>query len=150
MRKLRSLIGMPVICHQRRIGRLMQAELSDDMRRMEGVWVDTGLKGTRYIPAEQLCMIGEMAVLADARGKRRRCSARPVLARAISTDGSRIGAIVGAEVDEISFLVLSLELSRGFWNDLLRGRDRIESYRAHGGAIIVSNPAQDFFGEVEP
>lgn len=149
MRKIRSLIGMPVICRRRRIGHLLQAELSDDMRRMEGVWVDAGLRGTRYIPAEQLCMIGEMAVMADHGGQRKKCSARPIVQRAVSTDGSRIGAIVGAEVDEISFLVQSLELSRGFWDDLLHGRIRIETFSVQDGRIIVSEAAEASSEEVE-
>lgn len=142
MRKIRSLTGMPVICRQKKIGRLMQAELSGDMLHLEGIWIDAGLKGTRYIPAEQLCMIGDVAVLADGSGVRKRCSAKTLLMRAVSTDGRRIGAIVGAQVDEISFLVRCLELSRGFWEDLLDGRQQVESYRVHGGAVIISDSAE--------
>lgn len=150
MRKLRNLTGMPVICRRKKIGHLMQAELSDDLKRMEGVWVDSGLMGTRYIPAEQLNMIGEMAVLSDSRGCRRRCTARPILRRAVSTNGGRIGAIVGAEVDEISFLVLSLEITHGLWEDLLSGRSRIADFSVQGGEIIVSDSAQEAEEEVEP
>ena len=149
MRKVRSLIGMPVICSRRRIGRLVQADLSEDLKQLEGIWVDCGLKGTRYIPSEHLSMIGERAVLADVRGQRRKCSARPLFYRAISTDGSRIGAIVGAEIDEISFLVRALELTRGFWDDLYLGRSRVEAYSLHGKEIIVQDSIQDFEREDE-
>ena len=150
MRKLRNLTGMPVICRRRKIGHLLQADLSDDLKRMEGVWVDSGLLGTRYIPAEQLNMIGEMAVLTDSCGKRRRCSARSLLRRAVSTDGQRIGAIVGAEVDEISFLVHSLEITHGLWEDVFLGRSSAENYSAQGGGIIVSDSATANDREVEP
>lgn len=145
MRKLRNLIGMPVICHRKKIGRLVQADLSPDLKRMEGIWVDGGLKGTRYIPAEQLSMIGEKAVLSDSRGRRRRCNVQSMLHRAVSTGGVRLGAIVGAEVDELSFLVRSLELTRGFWDDLRDGRSRVEHYNAQeGGAeIIVLDSTQE-------
>lgn len=151
MRKIRNLIGMPVICHRQKIGRLVQAELSPDLRRMEGVWVDGGLKGTRYIPAEQLSMIGEKAVMADSRGKRRRCAGTPLLRRAVSTGGSRLGAIVGAEVDEISFLVRALELTHGFWEDLCDGRSRVENYSAEEGRaeVIVMDSTQDSEKEEE-
>lgn len=151
MRKIRNLIGMPVICHRQRVGRLVQADLSADLRRMEGIWVDCGLKGTRYIPAEQLSMIGERAVMADSRGKRRRCASTSMLHRAVSTDGSRLGAIVGAEVDEISFQVRSLELTRGFWDDLRTGRSRVENYNASSGGaeVIVMDSAQDSEKEEE-
>lgn len=149
MRKIRNLIGMPVICSRRRIGRLVQADLSEDLRRLEGIWVDGGLKGTRYIPSEQLSMIGERAVIADNRGQRKKCTGRPLLYRAVSTDGSRIGAIVGAEVDEISFLVRALELTRGFWDDLYLGRSRVEAYSLQGGEVIVQDSTQDFEREEE-
>ena len=137
MRKLRSLIGMPVLCQRQKLGRLMQVELSDDLIRMEGIWVDGGLKGTRYIPVEQLGMIGEVAVLADSRGARRRCTAKPLFVRAVTTGGERVGAIVGAEVDELSFQVRALELTHGFWDDLSAGRARVERYTAQPERSIV-------------
>ena len=137
MRKLRNLIGMPVLCQRQKLGRLVQVELSDDLARLEGVWVDGGLKGTRYIPSEQLEMIGEVAILADSRGARRRCTARPLLMRAVSTGGERVGAIVGAEVDELSFQVRALELTHGFWDDLNAGRTRVERYTAQPEKSMV-------------
>ena len=145
MRKLRNLIGMPVLCQRRKLGRLVQAELSEDLARLEGIWVDGGLKGTRYIPAEQLGMIGEVAVLADSRGARRRCTARPLFVRAVSAGGERVGAIVGAEVDELSFQVRALELTHGFWDDLTAGRTRVERYTAQPeqSVVIVLESADD-------
>ena len=137
MRKLRNLIGMPVLCQRQKLGRLVQVELSDDLIRLEGIWVDGGLKGTRYIPCEQLGMIGEVAVLADSRGARKRCTARPLLMRAVSTGGERVGAIVGAEVDELSFQVRALELTHGFWDDLSDGRTRVERYTAQPERSLV-------------
>ena len=150
MRKIRNLIGMPVICTRRKIGRLVQADLSADLRRLEGIWVDGGLKGSRYIPTEHLSMIGERAVISDVRGQRKKCTGRPLLYRAVSTDGSRIGAIVGAEVDEISFQVRALELTRGFWDDLYLGRSRVESFNTQEGSVIVLDSTQDFEREDEP
>ena len=140
MRKLRNMIGMPVLCQRQKLGRLVQVDLSADLVRMEGIWVDCGLKGTRYIPTEQLAMIGEVAVLADARGTRRKCTARPLLMRAITTGGMRAGAIVGAEVDELSFQVRALELTHGFWDDIHAGRTRIERYTAQPERSIVIVP----------
>lgn len=150
MRKIRSLIGMPVICSRRRIGRLAQADLSDDLRRLEGIWVDSGLSGTRYIPAEHLSMLGERAILAEERGQRRKCTGKPIFYRAVSTNGQRLGAIVGAEVDEISFLVCALELTLGFWDDLYLGRRRIETYQVQQNQIVILDSTQDYEREDEP
>ncbi len=128
MRKLRNLIGLPVIVNRQKIGRLVQAELSGDLEQLKGVWVDCGLRGTRYISSERLKLIGEMAVIADDRGKRRRCGNAFPCYRAISACGQRLGAIVGAQIDELSFMVTSLELTRGFWDDLLTGRECVTKY----------------------
>ena len=147
MRKLRNLIGMPVICRRQKIGRLVHAELSADLTRLEGIWVDCGLRGTRYIPCEQLEMIGERSVIADSRGVRKKCAGSALFCRAVSTNGSRLGAIVGAEVDELSFLVQALELTQGFWDDLYAGRRRVESYSAGNGEVIVSDSTQDYLKE---
>ena len=65
MRKLRTLIGMPVVVQNRRIGRVVQAALSEDLTSLDGLWVDEGLRGTRLIPSESLEMLGRIAVVAD-------------------------------------------------------------------------------------
>ena len=144
MRKIRNLIGMPVLAGGRKLGRLLQADLSGDLKRLKGVWVDCGFKGTRYIPVESLSMIGEMAVFTDGIGRRRRISAEPILRRAVSTDGRRLGAIVGAEIDELSFLVTALELTNGFWDDLFAQRQRVEAFSADPtqGEVVVLGAAE--------
>lgn len=143
MRKIRNLIGMPVISGGRKVGRLLAADLSDDLKQLEGIWADCGFKGTRYIPSESLSMIGEMAVFTDNLGRRQRITSEPLLRRAVSTDGRRLGAIVGAEIDEVSFLVRALEMTNGFWDDLLSARRRVEAFSAEPAAneVIVLDSA---------
>lgn len=145
MRKIRNMIGMPVLCCGKKLGRLVQTDLSGDLKRLEGIWVDCGLKGNRYISADQLSMIGEFAVMADDRGRRRRCRASSLLCRACGTDGMRLGAVVGAEIEELSFLVSSLELTRGFWDDIYAGRSRVESYKVHPekSDVIIGDSAEE-------
>ena len=130
MKKLRGMISMPVVCRGRRIGRLLRGELSGDMTRLQGIWVGAGLRGTRYIPSEELQLVGQVAVLADGRGERRRMTCKSLFRRAVSTDGTRLGAVTGAEIDELTFAVTALELSRGFWDDLFRPRPRLTRYTA--------------------
>lgn len=144
LRKLRALIGMPVLCGSRRIGRVVQPQLTEDLTQLKGIWISAGLGGTRFVPCEALEMIGTVAVLTDDRGSRGRMKARPLLLRAVSTDGRRIGAITGAEIDEVSFAVNALELSAGLWEDLLMGRARVTRYsvNAESGEVII-DPAAD-------
>lgn len=139
MRKIRSLIGMPVVVRNRRVGRVVQTELSPDLRRLDGLWVDAGLRGTRLIPSESLQMLGQIAVMADDAGTRRRCRSEALFRRAVGTDGKRLGAITGAEIDELSFRVEALELTGGLWDDLLYGRTRVRQFsvnRENGDVLI--------------
>ena len=139
MRTLRALIGMPVICGHRRIGRVLRPELTDDLRQLSGIWVGAGLRGTRFIPAECLEMLGQVAVMAEDDGRRGRMSAKPLLKRAVSTDGRRLGAITGAEIDEMSFAVAALELSAGLWDDILHHRQQVVRFTVNreNGEVIV-------------
>ena len=141
MRKIRTLIGMPVIVDQKRVGRVIQAELADDLSELTGIWVDTGLRGTRFMPSESLAILGQVAIMADDTGKRRRMKTSSLLRRAVGTDGSRLGAVTGAEINELSFRVEALELSQGLWEDLLYGRERIFRFtlsRENGDVITYA------------
>ena len=139
MRTLRALTGMPVVCDGKRIGRLVQAELAADLKQLEGIWISAGLRGTRYIPSEELEMLGRVAIVAERPGRKGRMRARGLFMRAVSTDGSRLGAVTGAEVDELSFAVTALELSAGVWDDLARGRRRVTRYTVNreSGEVII-------------
>ena len=143
MRRVREMIGQPVVCGGRRIGRLLQAELSDDLTRLRGIWVDAGLRGTRFIPSERLEMLGLNAVITEDAGKRARMTSRPLFRRAVSTDGERLGAVIGAEIDELTFAVTALELFEGVWDDLVGAHRRILRYTANPvGEVIVEDLAR--------
>lgn len=142
MKTIRAMTGMPVVCHGRRIGRALRAELSDDLTRLSGIWVSAGLRGARWIPAEALQMVGSVAILADEGGVRRRGGMQPLFRRATATDGARLGAVTGAEIDELTFAVTALELSRGFWDDLAWGRARVSSFTVNRETgEVVTDPA---------
>lgn len=148
MKNLRALTGLPVVCHGRRVGRMLQAALSDDLKALQGIWVSAGPGGARWIPAEALQMLGRVAILADEPGEKGRAAPCPLFRRATATDGTRLGAVTGAEIDEISFAVTALELSRGFWDDLGRGRQRVRAYTVNRetGEVLV-DPAGQARGE---
>lgn len=140
MRTLRALIGLPVIVHNRRIGRVVQTELSDDLKQFAGIWINAGFFGARFISADSIGTIGQIAIMADDSGKRKRCKSHSLFRRAIGTDGSRIGAITGAIIDELSFRIEALELSCGIWDDLLNGRKHIHEFTVNQktGDVIIN------------
>ena len=145
MKNIRSLIDMPVICCGKKTGRVAQVCLSAERKRMDGLWVDAGLSGTRFVPAEHICRLGDAAILTDFPGRRMRCAQQPLFLRALDADGVRLGAISGADIDEITFRVEALELSRGYLDDFLRGRVRVRSFTVNpqDGSVIVHLSGED-------
>lgn len=139
IRSLSSLTGMPVLVNDKRIGRVTGAKLSDDYRRLDGVLVDTGLTGTRFVSSESISLVGSVAIHADQKGERGVKKKTELPIRAVTTGGERIGAIVGAEIDELSFAVTGLTLSMGYWDDIISGRRVITrfKYDADAGEIVV-------------
>lgn len=129
---------MPVVCDGARIGRVLYVQLSPELGRMAGLHVDCGLRGRKYIPACQVRMLGEMAVLVDKGfAKNRDPSALP--RRALAPDGAHLGCITGAWLDETTHTVDSLELSGGILEDLLSGRVRVRTYHVQkeSGEVVV-------------
>lgn len=128
MRSTRSMLGLPVVCEGEAVGRLSQVRLDDSLTRVEGVYLYCGLAGTRYIECADLDLLGEVAVLARSRGRRAAAPPARPPRRAIGPGGARLGAITDALIDEERFTVCSLELSRGYLEDLAFGRSRVCHY----------------------
>lgn len=138
MKNTNSLGGMPVVCEGARVGRVLSVQLTPELKRMAGLHVDCGLRGRRYIPAAQVRMLGEVAVLVDKGfGKTKAPANLP--RRALSPDGAHLGCITGAWLDEMTHSVDSLELSGGILEDLFSGRVRVRRYHIQkdSGEVIV-------------
>lgn len=115
MRKIRALIGMPVVVNNRRAGRVVQVELSGDLRRMEGVWMDAGLRGTRFISADSIAMLGKVAVMADDPVSGSAAAARRIFRRRLARCG-RLGSLRrGNRRDD--FRVCALDSRVELWTD---------------------------------
>ena len=139
MRDIRALIGLPVIVKGKRVGRVVQTELSGDLKELTGLWTSSGFFGTRFISADCLSVLGRVSVIADHQGLRKRCRPLSVFRRAVGSDGSRLGAVTSAQVDELSFRIETLELSRGLWDDLTVGRRQIRRFSVNQetGNVII-------------
>lgn len=139
MINVRSLRGMSVVFDARPAGRVIQILLSDDLKRMDGIWIDAGLKGIRFIDSECVCVIGSRAIITDSPGERVRLKPNPLFIRAVSTAGRRLGAVVDAQIDEISLMVVGLILSLGYLEDLMRGEQRVGdfSYDADNRRVVI-------------
>jgi len=150
MKNTNSIGGMPVVCDGARIGRVLFVQFTPSLSRMAGLHVDCALRGRRYIPAERIRMLGEMAVLVEKGfSKDDRPPALP--RRALAEDGTHLGCITGAWIDETTYGVDSLELSGGVLQDLLSGRTRVRMYHVlnENGDVLVSGQDQPALQEGE-
>ena len=144
MKDVRNLIGLPVICEGRRIGRAASVELSGDLTQMRGVVVDCGLRGSRFIAAGTGLILGDVSIIARQIDRRAPVQ-MPLRRRALSTDGALRGAIIGALIDDESGKVGALLLSLGYVDDLLGGRRWIRQYtvsKENGDVIFSTYPEQ--------
>lgn len=148
-KSLRSFSGLPVLMAGRRIGRVAQASLCEDLRRLEGVWIDAGLCPSRFISAESIEVLGEVSVTVDAPGQRCKLREKALFRRVVSTDGVRLGAVVDAVVDTVTFQVCGLIVSTGIWDDLARGRRMIRRFAPSpdGGVIADLQPGEEDHNE---
>ena len=145
---MRTLRGMSVVMNGRSAGRVLQICLSDDLRRLDGIWVDAGLKGVRFVDAEHICVLGVRALIVDDPGERVRIKPCPLFLRAVSTAGVRLGAVKDAELDEVSLTVISLILSLGYFEDFTRGEVRVTDYVCDPDNHRVVIPDQHINSEV--
>ena len=116
----KGLRGLQVMVGEKCVGRVVQGALCDSLRALDGLWLDRGVRGMRFLCAEHIRVIGAHCVVADDAGQRLKMKPRSMLLRAISTDGARLGAIADAAFDETSLAVKHLILYRS-WTDAFLG-----------------------------
>ena len=140
MRSAKSLLGMPVIHAGRRLGRVAYVLPDEELKQIRGLYLHCGLTGSRFIECAQLDMIGEVAVLVHAAGRRSQLNERPLFRRALAPDGQRIGAITDTLIDVNTLRIEALELSHGYLDDLALGRAHVRQFSIlKNGDIIVGN-----------
>lgn len=134
---------MPVILDGKRLGRALDIGITKDLKNMTGIYVDCGIRGSRFVPSDQVRLVGDVAIFVDSRGKRSRCNGTSQVRRALSTDGRRLGAVCGVLIDEEMQTIEALELSRGYIDDLIGGRQYVRHYTVSKGGedvVIYSTP----------
>lgn len=121
--------GMKVINEGKCIGRVIQAELSGDMKALDGLWIDRALLGIRFINAEHICVFGTESVIVDNPGVHLRIRPSKLFVRAVTTGGKRTGAVFDAAIDEQTLCVKALALNKGWLYSVMKGPVYIYSYK---------------------
>lgn len=138
MKGVKAYVGMPIILSGKRIGHVACLTLDEGLTRVTGLRVARGVRGNRFIPSGAVSLLGDVAVLVTSEGGRPGDERGLSLRRALTTDGQILGAITDAQIDESTLRVAALELSSGWWDDLVRGRQYVYGWTAcQGGNVIL-------------
>ena len=148
MHSLKSLRALKLIVNAKPSGRVVQGCLSDDLKRLEGIWVDSGLNGLRFIDADHISVIGSHAIIADEQGIRLRIRPCELFIRAVSTQGTRLGAIVDAHINDTTLLVDSLVMTEGYWDALMHARRLVANFHYDRNQKMVIVPENQLNQEV--
>ncbi len=138
---MNRLIGLPVICGERKLGRVSAATLTRDGSRLAGIVVQGGLRSAHWVPAEEILCLGTLCVLIRSAGRKRQ--EQPFrLGRVSDTSGLRLGCVTDARLDEQTLAVDALEITFGPLDDLLTGRRWVQSFTIHPGSGDVVVPCE--------
>lgn len=119
---LKRLIGLPVIMDGKAAGHVMRGVLTDDGRQLRGIVMRGGLRGPRWLPRDQIQLVGKVSVIAKGTSLRVPRSSTYRLFRVSDPEGLRLGVVTDALLSEDSLRVMALEVSSGPVDDLIDGR----------------------------
>ena len=136
MTGLKRMIGLPVILNGRTAGSVLRGVLTADGRALRGIVLRGALRGARWLPREQIRLVGRVSVIAQGKARRVPREADYRLFRVTDPDGTRLGVVTDALLNEETLRVSALEISGGPLDDLLDGRWYATSFHVQPGASL--------------
>ncbi len=147
---MNRLIGLPVICGEKRLGRVSSVMLTRSGDRLSGLMVQGGLRSARWVPAESILCLGTLSILVRNDGGKRQ-EAQPFrLGRVSDTGGMRLGCVTDVRIDEQTLGIDALEITFGPLDDLFIGRRWVRGFTIHpdnGDVIVPCEPMDAAVGE---
>ena len=143
MTGLKKMIGLPVIVNGKQRGNVLRGVLAEDGKTLRGLVIRGGLRGTRWLSREQITLVGKLSVIAQGKAGRVPKDASYHLFRVTDPDGTRLGVVTDALLNEETLRVSALEISGGPLDDLIDGRWYTTTYHVQpvGGVGHVTVPA---------
>jgi len=119
---LKKMIGLPIIIDGKNSGNVLRGVLSSDGRSLRGIVMRGGLKSARWLPREQISLVGQFSVIAGGKPRRLPRDSDYRLFRVSDPEGARLGIVTDALLHEETLRVAALEISAGPLDDLFDGR----------------------------
>lgn len=142
MKRMSKMVGLPVVMEKtgKRIGRIERICLSADGQNVGGVIVAMfGLyRRRRFIEVGNILLWGEVSLLIKSHCQiPKEFREDDTKQRVYSTEGSLLGWMTDALIDETDSRVRAIEISFGFFDDLLRGRSFVHDFTLRPCGVIA-------------
>lgn len=122
MTGLKKMIGLPVIMDGREAGSVLRGVLAQDGRSLRGIVMRGGIRGARWLPRDQIQLVGQVSVIGQGKAQRVPKDAVYRLFRVTDAEGARLGMVTDALLHGDTLRVAALEISAGPLDDLISGR----------------------------
>ena len=129
MTGLKKMVGLSVIVEGKAIGSVLRGVLTVDGRSLRGIVMRGGLLGARWLPRDQIALVGRVSVSAAGKPQRVPKDATYRLFRVTDGAGERLGIVTDALLHEETLRVAALEISAGPVDDLIDGRWYATAYQ---------------------
>lgn len=147
MTGLKKMIGLPVMLNGKAGGTVVRGVLTANGRSLKGIVIRGGLQGPRWLGRDQIALIGRLSVIATGKPGRLPRDADYRLFRVSDPEGTRLGIVTDALMNEETLRVAALEISGGPLDDLTDGRWYATAYQvrpgAGGGHVTVLSPRKE-------
>ena len=126
-----AIKGMPVICGKngKKFGVVFDVQYTAGKKKIDGIVIQDyrSLSGYNYIPLEKIITFGEAAVIVKddyLKTKAEKGRATSIIGRTVMrADGHELGVISDIVFESAGGWIVGFEISKGFIDDLLDGRN---------------------------
>ena len=141
---LKKMMGLPVILNGKAVGSVLRGVLAEDGRSLRGIVFRGGLRGQKWLPRDQIALVGRVSVIAAGSAQRVPRNADYHLFRVADAEGTRLGVVTDALLHEETLRVAALEISAGPLDDLTDGRWYATAYHVQpqGKTGHVTSPCR--------
>lgn len=135
--RLGRIVGLPAVCAGRMAGRVEQAVLTRDGRRLRGLIIRHGMGIARWAAEEDVLILGEVSVILRRTPVRPPRDADFALSAVTDSGGLLLGWVTDAYVDPDTRAVSALEVDLGPAETLRTGRLLARSFTVTGGCTMI-------------
>ena len=138
MTSLKRLIGLPVVLDGQGAGHVMRGVVTRDGKNLRGLVVRLGIQGARWLPREQITLMGKVSVIGTGETRKLPKDAEYRLFRVSGADGTRLGVVSDCIIHNETLQVMALEVSLGPVDDLICGRWLATCFNVRPGLVSMT------------